>query len=101
MVKQANQSQIIDVKQAVFIAWNHIQSFDEQIGAPLQDLLLEEFELTDDRKFWLITLGFNHQIQPPENPLGINLPPREERKYKIIKVSAETGEVESMKIREL
>jgi hypothetical protein len=101
MTEQANQSQIIDVKQAVFIAWNHIQSFDEQIGAPLQDLLLEEFELTDDRKFWLITLGFNHQIQPVENPLGINLLPREERKYKIIKVSAETGEVESMKIREL
>ncbi len=27
--------------------------------------------------------------------------PKEERKYKIFKVNAETGEVESMKIREL
>jgi hypothetical protein len=101
MAKQSNQSQIIDVKKAVSAARNYLQSLEIEIGAPLKDLLLEEVELTDDREFWLITLGFNHQVQLPENPLGINLSPREERKYKIIKVNAETGEVKSMKIREL
>ena len=100
MVEQSNQSQIIDVKKAVFAARNYLQSLESDLGGPFKNLLLEETELTEDRKFWLITLGFNPRVQPLENPLGIDYP-KEERKYKIIKVNAETSEVESMKIREL
>ncbi|WP_413166418.1 hypothetical protein ACL6C3_06860 [Capilliphycus salinus ALCB114379] len=100
MVEQSNQPQIIDVKKAVFAARNYLQSLETDLGGPFQDLLLEETELTDDRNFWLITLGFNHQIQSLAHPLGISYS-KEERKYKILKVNAETGEVESMKIREL
>jgi hypothetical protein len=55
----------------------------------LPGLLLEEVELSDDEKFWLVTLGWD------ADRLGTS------RIYKIFKVRAEDGEVVSVKIRTL
>lgn len=49
---------------------------------------LEEIELTEDRKYWLITLSH------PKGYLGSAMD------YKIFKVDAYSGEVLSMKLRE-
>ena len=62
MAGKFNPSQNVDVRKAVSAARNYIQSLEGEIGAPIKDLLLEETELTDDRKFWLITLGFSRQM---------------------------------------
>ena len=59
-------------------------------GAAGGPTLLEEVELTDDRKFWLITLSYT---PPPENPLLPFIPSG--RQFRTFRVSAETGEVAS------
>lgn len=59
------------------------------------DLRVEEIELSEDRRHWLITLGFG-----PQGPLASMFAPRlVEREYKSFSVNTETGQVESMKIR--
>ena|SRR5437762_1908208 len=64
------------------------------------NVLLEEVEITDDDRYWLITLGYipPYQEAPAEKlftPLGSS--PRE---YKVFKIDRQSGEVRSMKIRE-
>ena len=53
------------------------------------DISLEEIELTSDEKYWLITLGH------PRSYLGTA------KDYKVIKVDIETGEVLSMKMKNI
>ena len=55
------------------------------------NLVLEEIELTDDRKTWNVTLSM-----PRANPTLIRT-----RDDKILNIDAETGEVRSMKIRSM
>ncbi len=85
---------MIDVKQAAQLASNFIVGLysDETIS----DVLLEEVELSEDSKYWLITLSFPAPASSVNAILGIR-----GRRYKIFKVDTETGEVLSMKIREL
>jgi len=94
---------IIDVKQAVAIA---IQYFLNLVGGEsASDVLLEEVELSDDERFWHVTLSA--VVPGPENvgspvnalatALGASLPRR--RVYKVFKVDATGGTVKSMKMR--
>ncbi len=87
---------MIDVKQAAQSAtvfFNEL--YRDQIAT---NVLLEEVELIEDGKFWLITLSF--ELPPPTFALG-PLSVRGERQYKTFKVDAQSGQVLSMKIREL
>jgi hypothetical protein len=91
---------MIDVKTAVLSAQNYLTSMQELLAEPLKDLGLEEVELSEDKQTWLITLGYNRPLETTSNVL---LPPgftTHQRVYKLIKVNAETGDVEAMKIRE-
>jgi hypothetical protein len=80
---------MIDVKQAVNIAVEYLKAFYPH----LKQIRLEEVELSDDRNFWFITLSY-----PDESNITI-LPPS--KQYKIFKIDVETGEVLSMKIRQV
>ncbi|WP_334989139.1 hypothetical protein [Nostoc sp.] len=69
---------------------------------------LEEVELSDEKNFWLITLGFNIPKKPPKNQLEnlilsslASTPVLYKRKYKLFKVNSETDEVEAMRIRQV
>ena len=53
---------------------------------------IEEIELSQDGKRWVVTLGF--ELLALTLPMG-------PQKYKVFQVNAFTGEVLSMKIREL
>lgn len=66
------------------------------------DLMLEEVELSEDEKHWLITLSYAFQPPPPP-PSGLDklFSKQSSRKYKIFKIDAATGKVEAMKIRNL
>ncbi|MBE9145956.1 hypothetical protein [Planktothrix mougeotii] len=86
----------IDVRAAVGLAQNYFNNLQDMLGS-FQNLRLEEVELSENKKFWLITLGFD--CVNLNNPLQVV--PQYIREYKIFKINAETGEVESMKIREL
>ena len=46
------------VRFAVNAARNYIKDFQELLDNPLHNLRLEEVELTEDEKHWLITLGY-------------------------------------------
>jgi hypothetical protein len=93
---------MIDVKTAVERAYNYLQSLQDKMG-DLNDIRLEEVELSQDDRFWLITLGFDLPDNKPQSVMEkiTYTLPKYERNYKIFKVNSESGEVEAMKIREL
>ena len=73
----------------------------DQAGQYLKNLFpksdkikLEEIELTDDQKFWNITLSY---IDQDDGSLFVN----QARQYKLFKVNADDGKVLSMKIRQI
>lgn len=98
-------STLIDVRSAVEAARNYLQQVMDQLvdtGYPIQGLRLEETELSENRKHWLITLGFDRPIGDHIEPLPFSSSNRKyERTYRIFKIDAQTKEVKSMKIREL
>jgi hypothetical protein len=88
----------IDLRQAVQTA---IKFFTDSFGLLRpSDAQLEEIEMSEDGRFWLITVGY-------DNPTAVNavkgkfvLPPRVPlRKYKVVKVDAQDGQAVSIKIR--
>jgi hypothetical protein len=87
---------MIDVKTAVAAAHKYVESVQDFIS--VKNLGLEEVELSSDKESWLITLGYD---RPIENFTSMVYGGTSQRVYKIFKISAESGEVESMKIREL
>jgi len=82
---------MIDVQEAVRTASKYLSRLYP--SAQLQDMQLEEVELTDD-EFWLVTLSFSF-VEPDLPRFTFS------RQYKIFKIRGENGEVVSMKIREL
>jgi len=59
---------------------------------------LEEIELTDDNKYWFVTLSYEGSDIPTSTNLWLA---NRSRKYKIFKIDAKSGEVRSMKIRDM
>ncbi|TAE32223.1 MAG: hypothetical protein EAZ91_04965 [Cytophagales bacterium] len=89
---------MITIKEAAQKA----MEFCEQLYPGTTDFLLEEVE-REDEKYWIITLSF------PSNSINSDLTVKSlaqryagsQRKYKSLKIDAQTGEFVSMKIREL
>ena len=81
---------MIDVKEATMKAQKY---FQQVYTGGIQNLILEEVEYTEDRDYWLITFSFSDY-----RTFGAL---RDKRRYKQFKIDVETGEVESMKIREI
>ncbi|MGL4503813.1 MAG: hypothetical protein ACRCU2_32430 [Planktothrix sp.] len=94
---------MIDVRKAVLAAqdyFNSVQDLMSQNGPlDIQDLRLEEVEISEDKKYWFITFGYN--LATPEPKYALISSVNRDRNYKIFKINSETGEVESMKIREV
>lgn len=100
---------MIDVKTAVSAAYEYLKSLQGIMATSAENWKLEEVEISDDRKFWLITLGFERPLKVPQKPLDAILGSpllsspnvKYQLDYKLFKVNSETGEVEAMKIREV
>ena len=95
---------MIDAKSAVESARAYIRSIQDALNNPLENLRLEEIELSEDQQHWLITLGYDN----PDKPQNISnmslISPhlaRLAREYKIFQIGAEDGTVKSMKIRQV
>jgi len=97
--KEKESSKIIDAREAAKLASVYFQSLLPQVS----DFSLEEVELSEDGKFWLITLGFSvieKRLGPTTLAAALgSMSPR--TKFKVFKVDAQTGKVLSMKIRAL
>jgi hypothetical protein len=84
---------MIDVKTAVKIAFDYIQDLYEE--RELQELALEEVEQSADKAWWLVTLGHARRLSGMDGFGG-----QHRRAYRVFKIDAEQGQVQSMRIRE-
>jgi len=97
---------MIDVKEAARRAVEYFANLYD--SKTYSDLQLEEVELTEDERYWLITLSY---VPIPDSPLGVmgsdqiakilNMPTSGPRKYKQFKIDAENGKVHAMTIRKV
>lgn len=55
--------QTIDVKAAVSVAIGYLKFLQDTISNKLQNVRLEEVELSEDKRYWLITLGYDVPIK--------------------------------------
>lgn len=97
-------STIIDVKAAVTAAFEYLNFLQDKISNELQDVRLEEVELSEDKKYWLITLGYDVPIRNQtaiEKIMMTSYSPSLKREYKLFKINSETSQVEAMKIRQV
>jgi hypothetical protein len=89
---------MLSVKEAAAKAAEYFKDF---YGSRFGNVMLEEVEqhLEADGKYWYITLGYDVPPQALSELFrqGSKLP----REYKIFKIDGSTGEVLSMKIREV
>lgn len=83
---------MIEVKQAAEAAFTY---FSDLYKGGHYNLALEEVELSNDEKYWLITLGYNPPTTGFTQLTGAGI----KREYKQFKIDSTTGEVVSMKIR--
>jgi len=84
---------MIDVNAASEKARSHLVSFFPDA----ERVQLEEVELTDDKAHWFITLSY----EGVSNSVASSLLVGKSVRYKIFKLDAETGDVISMKIRDI
>jgi hypothetical protein len=84
---------MIDVTEATNKAKAYLSSFFPDA----EKVQLEEVELTDDKTHWLITLSY----EGVSNSVASSLLVGKSLRYKIFKMEAESGEVISMKIRDI
>lgn len=97
----------IGVKEAIRKAYDYLHELFEDDDLP--NLRLEEVELSEDGRHWLVTYGFTaseREVESTTNPFasmlgGNTRTTRPSREYKLLTVNAGTGEVESMRIRQL
>lgn len=95
---------MLDAKSAVESARSYILSIQDALNNPLNNLRLEEIELSEDKKFWLITLGYDNPDKPKDiSNMSLIAPQfaRLAREYKIFQIGADDGNVSSMKIRQV
>lgn len=84
---------MIDVKQATDKAKAHLVAFFPEA----EQVQLEEVELSEDKAFWLITLSYEGVSSSVASSMLVG----KSLLYKIFKLDAESGEVLSMKIRNI
>lgn len=110
----------IGLKHAVQNVRKYVDENQDIFGKNIGDLRIEETELSEDGKFWSITVSFNREVDPRTEKVYVYdrlspnslfsqiqnvadiIPKKQtfiiERDYKIFKVNAKTGEIISMKM---
>jgi len=84
----------VTAKQAAQAAVKYLN--DVCTPPAIENVLLEEIELSDDARFWQVTLSFK---QYPSTSAMSEIWDTAEKKLRVFKVDARSGKVVSMKIR--
>ena len=92
---------VIDVRRAVQSARDYIQDIQDLLESPLENLRLEEIELSEDEQYWLVTLGYDIEKQNNLPMLLASKPQELSREYKLFQINSDSGKVEAMKIRKV
>ena len=82
----------MDLRKATELSVQYLQSF----FPTAERIQLEEVDITDDDRYWNITLSYEAE-EMGQGYLVLG----KVRKYKIFKVDTYTGEIRSMKIRDM
>jgi hypothetical protein len=91
---------MVDVKEAVGKAMDYLKDM-YQIDQ-FKDVLLEEVDLSEDNKFWNVTIGFT---RPQESTSGgpmatlIGQSSEFKREFKVFQIDAESAALRSMRSR--
>jgi hypothetical protein len=93
---------MIDLKTAFTTALEFVK--DTYSDPTLAEWRIEEFESenNNDDQYWLITVGFDRPLPELEDlspELRHYINRKTLREYKVVRVNAETGEIDSMKFR--
>jgi hypothetical protein len=97
---------MIDVKTAVNSAYDYLRTVQNMMGGELEEIRLEEVELSEDKHSWLVTLGYDLPVKNRSQIEALmtaadSLRKVFKREYKLFSINSETGEVEAMKIRQV
>jgi len=84
----------MNINQLADIAAKYLKDFFPDADK----IQLEEIEVTDDNKYWNITLSYESSDVPMASSGWLI---SKTRKFKIFKIDAKSGEVRSMKIRDM
>lgn len=89
---------MIDVRQAVQKASEYLVTIfaDRQV----RNVQVEEVERSEDSRHWFVTLGYADPAGGPLAEIAATMGDSRNRKYKVFKIDADSGECLSMKIRE-
>jgi len=91
---------MVDVKEAVGKAMDYLKDM-YQIDQ-FKDVLLEEVDLSEDAKFWKVTIGFTRlQESTSGGPMATLIGQSAEfkREFKVFQIDAESGALRSMRSR--
>jgi hypothetical protein len=91
---------MVDVKEAVGKAMDYLKDM-YQIDQ-FKDVLLEEVDLSEDNKFWNVTIGFTRRQESTSGgPMATLIGQSTEfkREFKIFQIDAENGALRSMRSR--
>ena len=91
---------MVDVKQAVARAMGYLKDMNriEQF----KDVLLEEVDLSEDNKYWNVTIGFTRRKETTSGgPMATLIGQSSEfkREYKVFQIDARSGDLRSMRSR--
>lgn len=93
---------MVDVRSAITDARDYIKEFQSLLDNPLENLRLEEVELTKDKQHGLITLGYDNPDRLKNLPALLSPEfQQSSREYKLFRINSDSGKVEAMKIRKV
>lgn len=102
MMQPSQESIAIDLKQAIDIAREFI--LDIFASDAIQELTLEEVEMSDDANYWLVTFSFGRERAPRSTLEQFAVQTHSmnvyEKYYRTIQIDM-AGKVKAMKIRSL
>jgi len=97
---QSGHATPVNLKQAVKLARRYFD--DIYVEDKLENVLLEEIELTDGDRVWQVTFGYDTErvLETPNSSL-FGKSARIIRDYKTVQVDARTGDLIAIKIRKV
>ncbi len=91
---------MVDVKEAVGKAMDYLK--DMYKIDQFKDVLLEEVDLSEDNKFWNVTIGFTRRQETTSGgPMATLIGQSTEfkREFKVFQIDSENGALRSMRTR--
>ena len=91
---------MVDVKQAVARAMGYLE--DMYRIEQFKDVLLEEVDLSEDNKYWNVTIGFTRRQETTSGgPMATLIGQSSEfkREFKVFQIDSKNGDLRSMRSR--